>query len=141
VARSLETRWEVRLVELADAEAALATARHAQIPQPSPAEHAAAVGELPQLWSASNTAERDRKRLLRTLLGDVTLRPADSARDLRVGLRWNSGATQEVVVQRMSPLTQWRRAAPAAVALARQFGPSLTNPELAAALNNRTSRK
>jgi hypothetical protein len=39
------------------------------------------------------------------------------------------------VVQRIRPVTQWRRAAPAAVALARQVGPSLTNPELAAALN------
>ena len=36
----------------------------------------------------------------------------------------------------MRPVTQWRRAAPAAVALARQVGPSMTNPELAAALNN-----
>ena len=36
VARSLETRWEARLIELADAEAALATARHAQIPLPAP---------------------------------------------------------------------------------------------------------
>jgi excisionase family DNA binding protein len=136
VARSLETRWEARLVELADAETALATARHAQIPLPAPGELAAAVGELPRLWSAPSTAERDRKRLLRTLLGDVTLRPGDSVRELRVGLRWNSGAAQELVVQRMSPVTQWRRAAPAAVALARQVGPSLINPELAAALNN-----
>src|SRR5450756_560924 len=135
VARSLETRWEARLIELADAEAALATARHAQIPLPAPGELAAAVGELPRLWSAPSTAERDRKRLLRTLLGDVTLRPGGNARELRVGLRWNSGAAQEVVVQRMRPVTQWRRAAPAAVALARQVGPSLTNPELAAALN------
>src|SRR5665647_1403877 len=113
----------------------LATARHAQIPLPAPGELAAAVGELPRLWSAPSTAERDRKRLLRTLLGDVTLRPGGTARELRVGLRWNSGAAHEVVVQRMRPVTQWRRAAPAAVALARQVGPSLTNPELAAALN------
>ena len=135
VARSLETRWEARLIELADAEAALATARHAQMPLPAPEELAAAVGELPRLWSAPSTAERDRKRLLRTLLGDVTLHPGDSAGELRVGLGWNSGAAQEIVVQPMSPVTQWRRAAPAAVALARRVGPSLTNPELPAALN------
>jgi DNA invertase Pin-like site-specific DNA recombinase len=136
VARSLEGRWEASLVELADAEAGLATARHAKAPLPPPEELAATLGDLPRLWSAPSTAERDRKRLLRTLLGDVTLRPGDSARELRVGLRWNSGATEEVVVQRMSPVTEWRRTAPAAVALAREIGPGLTNPELAAALNN-----
>ena len=80
-------------------------------------------------------AERDRKRLLRTLLGDVTLRPGDTAGELRVGLRWNSGASEEILVQRLSPVTEWRRTAPAAVALAREIGPRLTNPELAAALN------
>src|SRR5450759_5096463 len=43
VARSLEARWEVRLVELAQAEAALAAARQTQPPLPPPDELAAAV--------------------------------------------------------------------------------------------------
>ena len=38
-------------------------------------------------------------------------------------------------MHRMRPVTEWRRAAPAAVALAREVGPRLTNPQLAAALN------
>src|SRR5674476_691284 len=92
VARSLESRWEARLIELADAEAALATARHAQKPLPDKEELANTVGDLPRLFTASSTADRDRKRLLRTLLGDVTLRPGDTASELRVGLRWHSGA-------------------------------------------------
>jgi len=135
VARSLEARWEARLIELADAEAALATARHAQIPLPAKEELAAAVGDLPRLFTASSTADRDRKRLLRTLLGDVTLRPGATADKLRVGLRWNSGATEELIVTRLRPVTETRRTAPATITLAREIGPALTNPELAAALN------
>jgi DNA-binding transcriptional regulator YiaG len=87
------------------------------------------------LWAAPSTSDKDRKRLLRTLLGDVTLRPGENARQLRVGLRWKSGASQELPVQRMSPVTQWRRAAPETVALARELGPRMTNAELAAALD------
>jgi hypothetical protein len=135
VARSLEARWEARLVELADAEAALAAAAATQPPPPPADELAAAVADLPALWSAPTTSDRDRKRVLRTLLGDVTLRPGPTPHQLRVGLRWNSGATEELTVTRMRPVTQWRRAAPEAVALARELGPRLTNPELAAALN------
>jgi DNA invertase Pin-like site-specific DNA recombinase/transposase len=135
VARSLEARWEARLGELADAETALATARQTQAPMPPADERAAAVADLPRLWSAPSTPERDRKRLLRTMLGDVTLRPGPSPRHLRVGLRWNSGATEEIVVARMSPVTEWRRTSAEAVALAREVGPRLTNPQLAAALN------
>ena len=135
VARSLEARWEACLVELARAEAALAAARQTQPPLPPAEELAAAVADLPALWAAPTTGDRDRKRVLRTLLGDVALRPGESPRRLRVGLRWHSGATEEVVVDRMSPVTEWRRTAAAAVALAREVGPQLTNPELAAALN------
>jgi DNA invertase Pin-like site-specific DNA recombinase len=135
VARSLETRWEARLVELAEAEAALAAAAATQPPLPPADELAAAVADLPALWSAPTTSDRDRKRVLRTLLGDITLRPGPTRHQLRVGLRWNSGATEELLVARMRPVTQWRRAAPEAVALARELGPRLANPELAAALN------
>jgi len=135
VARSLETRWEARLGELADAEAALAAAASSQ-PQLPPAEElAAVVADLPVLWAAESTSDRDRKRVLRTLLGDVTLRPGPTPNTLRVGLRWNSGATEELTVTRSRPVTETRRAAPEAVALARELGPRLTNPELAAALN------
>jgi DNA invertase Pin-like site-specific DNA recombinase len=135
VARSLETRWEARLVELAEAEAALAAAAATQPPLPPADELAAAVADLPALWSAPTTSDRDRKRVLRTLLGDITLRPGPTPHQLRVGLRWNSGATEELIVTRMRPVTESRRAAPEAVALARELGPRLTNPELAAALN------
>ncbi len=135
VARSLEARWEARLIELAEAQAALAAAGAAQPPLPPADELAAAVADLPALWSAPTTNDRDRKRVLRTLLGDITLRPGPTAQQLRVGLRWNSGATEELIVARLRPVTEWRRAAPEAIALAGELGPRLTNPELAAALN------
>ena len=135
VARSLEARWETRLVELTETETALAAGRRAQTPLPPPAELAAAVADMQALWAAPSTSDRDRKRLLRTLLGDVTLRPGPSPRQLRVGLRWKSGASQELTVHRMSPVTQWRRATPETVARARELGPRMSNPELAEALN------
>lgn len=135
VARSLESRWEARLLELTDAEAGLAVARAAQAPLPAPQELTAAAADFPALWSAPSTLERDRKRLLRTLLGDVTLRPGPDPGQLRVGLRWNSGAWEELVVDRLRPASEARRTAPDAVALAREIAPRLTNPELATALN------
>jgi len=136
VARSLEARWEARLAELAEAQAALAMQTQTQPELPSPNQLQATVADLPTLWSATTTSDKDRKRLLRTLLGDVTLRPATTdPTDLRVGLRWRSGATEELLVQRARPVTEWRRTSPEAVALARELGPRMSNPELAAALN------
>src|ERR1035437_9166473 len=73
VARTLEARWETRLTGLAGAEAALATQRSAQPELPSPDQLAATIADLPALWSAPATSDKDRKRLLRALLADVTI--------------------------------------------------------------------
>jgi DNA invertase Pin-like site-specific DNA recombinase len=135
VARNFENRLEARLSELAEVEAALATQRSATAPLPPRAELEAVVGDLGELWSAPTTSDRDRKRLLRTLVADVTLIPGAARSKLRIGIRWHSGSTEELVVQRMSRLTEWRRTAPEAIELARLLGPEMDNAALAAALD------
>ena len=75
VARSLETRWEARLAALADAEQALAAITDTLPPLPSRADLEALAADLPGLWHAPTTSHKDRKRLLRTLIADVTLLP------------------------------------------------------------------
>lgn len=132
VARTLETRWEARLAELADAEAALAAQLAGQDPLPEPAELAATAARLPELWHAPTTTSKDRKRLLRTLLASVTLMPAGDPADIRIGLHWNSGATDEITAGRRQ---QQPRTSPAAIELARKLGPGANNACLAAALN------
>jgi DNA invertase Pin-like site-specific DNA recombinase len=135
VARSFENRLEGRLAELAEAEAALVTQRAATVPLPPRAELEAVVTNLGELWAAPTTSNRDRKRLLRTLVADVTLIPDVDRAKLRIGIHWRSGATEELVAQRMSRVHEIRRTAPEAIELARQIGPDLDNHELAAALN------
>jgi hypothetical protein len=49
------------------------------------------VADLPGLWSATTTTDKDRNRLLGILLGDATItRPAADATHIDVGLRWKS---------------------------------------------------
>jgi DNA invertase Pin-like site-specific DNA recombinase len=136
VARSLETRWEVRLTELAEAEAALATQTASQPPLPDPDKLAAAAADLPAIWAAKSSTDRDRKRMLRTMLADVTITPStqDPTR-IDVGLRWNSGATQSLPVTRYRNAIALRRTDSQVIALARSIGADLDNASLAAALN------
>jgi DNA invertase Pin-like site-specific DNA recombinase len=134
VARSFENRLETRLAELAETEAALATQRAATAPLPPRAELEAVVTNLGELWAAPTTSNRDRKRLLRTLIADVTLIPDVDRAKLRIGLRWRSGTTEELVTQRMSRIHEIRRTDPAAIDMARRH-PELANSELAQRLN------
>jgi DNA invertase Pin-like site-specific DNA recombinase len=143
VARSLESRWESRLAALAEADKALAQAQAAVPPLPSRAELQALTANVAGLWHAPTTAARDRKRLLRTLVADVTLLPEPDLAKARIGIRWHTGATDEVVIARRMAVVAYRRTAPAAVELARRLGPTTDNTTLAAELNaagHRTGR-
>ena len=81
VARSLETRWEQKLHELAEAEAELAEQNKPR-PEPSREQLEALARDLPKLWAADTTAQRDRKRLLRAMIADVTLTSQPDSREL-----------------------------------------------------------
>jgi DNA invertase Pin-like site-specific DNA recombinase len=134
VARTLEAHWEQRLVALAEADKALLEERAAVPPLPSRAELQALTADVSALWHAPTTAPRDRKRLLRTLIADVTLLPEPDLAKARVGIRWHTGATDEAVIARRQRVTEWRRTDPAAIDLARRLS-HLPNRELANELN------
>jgi DNA invertase Pin-like site-specific DNA recombinase len=136
VARTLEARWEARLADLAGAEAALAAQRSARPELPAPETLAATAADLPALWADAATSDKDRKRLLRALLADVTITPdAEDRTKVMVGLRWKSGASQQAEVTRRKNAIQLRSAGPAVIGLGRKIGPQLDNAALAAALN------
>jgi DNA invertase Pin-like site-specific DNA recombinase len=100
VARSLEHRWEDKLQALAEAESAWTEAQAIMTPMPPRAELEALASDLPRLWAASTTSDKDRKRLLRTLVADVTLRSGHNSEVVRVGIHWRSGAAEELLVRR-----------------------------------------
>ena len=131
VARSLEQRWEAKLAVLAEAEAALAAAQAEVAPLPARAELEALARDLPRLWAAPTTSDKDRKRLLRTLVADVTLTSEPAGDGVRVGIHWRSGATEELSMTR--PGSGYRRTPAAAVELVRRLA-ERSDEEIAAEL-------
>jgi DNA invertase Pin-like site-specific DNA recombinase len=134
VARSLEHRWEEVLHEVTVAEAALAAAQAAATPLPPRAELEALAKDLPALWAAPTTAPKDRKRLLRTLVADVTLKSAAGDAQVRIGIRWRSGAAEEVIVRRPVPAPVARRTSATAIDFVKRHG-ACRDQETVAALN------
>ena len=135
VTRNLETRWENRLATLAETEAALATARDALPPAPDRATLQTLVSDMPRLWNADTTSAKDRKRLLRTLIADVTVLPEHDPAHARIGIRWHTGATDEITTTRpVHPGTAKRTPTPAAELVIR-LGPTTGNTDLVDLLN------
>jgi DNA invertase Pin-like site-specific DNA recombinase len=135
VARSLEARWEAKLVTLAEAEQALAATQAKLTPLPQPAELEALTSDLPRLWRAPTTQAKDRKRMLRTLIADVTVLPEPDRAKLRLGIRWHSGATDELLTSRHPSAITLRRTPAGAVELLQRLGPERDDAELAEELN------
>ncbi|MGW4985701.1 recombinase family protein [Streptomyces mirabilis] len=129
VARSLETRWEAKLTVLAQAETALADLIAAEPAVPEPGSLQQLAHDLPALWDAPTTTARDRKRLLRTLIADVTVRHVDDAR-AHIGVRWHTGATDEITCDRRT-----NRNPQAAVLIVRELLDTCSDAAIAEHLN------
>ncbi|MGO9905426.1 MAG: hypothetical protein ACLP4R_18820 [Solirubrobacteraceae bacterium] len=134
VARSLEERWEQKLRELKDAEAELAE-HVVPASDPSREQIEALARDLPALWVANSTAQRDRKRLLRTMIADVTLTSAPHEPEVHVGIRWQSGATEKHTIKRPKTRAEVTRTPPHAVERIRQLAAQHTNAQIAEQLN------
>jgi len=135
VARSLENRWEEKLTELKDAEAELA--EHV-VPssEPSREQLEALARDLPKLWAAETTGDRDRKRLLRTMIADITLTSKPAGRELQVGIRWRSGASEQHTIERPRTRQDVIRTPAEAIELTRQLAATHTNAQIAERLNS-----
>jgi len=136
VARSLEQRWEEKLRERIEAEQTL-VAQANDPPLPAREELEALARDLPRLWTSPATSVRDRKRLLRALIADVTLASAPNEKTVRIGIHWRSGATEEIGVERPAPAPVARRTPPEVVEVVKRLGPTHRDAELAHELNRR----
>ena len=103
--------------------------------EPSREQLEALACDLPKLWVADTTADRDRKRLLRTLIADVTLTSTPHSRELHVGIRWRSGAAEQHAVQRPPRPADAQRTPSPAVELTKRLGADHTNAQIAEQLN------
>jgi len=105
VADVLEAEWNAQLRKLAAAQEELERHRQAGRPVVTEQDRAdllAVAGDFPRLWRDPKTPDRERKRMVRLLLEDVTLRKADQ---LTVQVRFKGGATQTQMLP--LPLPAW----------------------------------
>jgi excisionase family DNA binding protein len=102
VARTLEQRLEQALADVERERRQLAALEQAR-PAPLTAEERRALGrlarDLPRLWHAKTTTDRDRKELLRTLLSEVIVTVREPERLAALELVWEGGARSELQVR------------------------------------------
>ncbi len=140
VADSLERRWNERLAELSKAEEEYSRAVKDEDPglsQEARDRIHALVSDLPRVWNDPRTPARERKRILRLLVEDVTLIRAQT---VQLHIRWKGGATTSLEHPLPLSAPDLRRTSAAVVELVRALATEQTDRQIAETLNARWLR-
>lgn len=138
VAASLERRWNEALTRVDEVKAEAAQFQ-AQKTRVLTAEQRAKIlvlaRDLPRVWRAPSTEAKDRKRMLRLLIADITVEDRRASRQLVLHVRWHGGACSDVTVTRRTPVAERLRYPAATVERIRALACSLPDTQIAQTLN------
>jgi len=140
VADSLEAEWNSKLRNLSEAQQERERQREQDrkvLSEPQRAAILALATDFPALWRDPKTPDRERKRMIRLLLEDITLLRGEQ---ITLHIRFKGGATRTLTLP--LPLNSWqlRQTSPDVVKEIDQLLDQYTYPQIAAILNERGLR-
>ncbi len=134
VADVLEADWNARLRELAEVTEQAERQQEEEHRRLSALEQQTIrnlVEDFPQVWKDARTSDRDRKRMVRWLLEDVTVNRQEEM--ITAHVRFKGGSTQTITV----PVGRGRCSSPELIVLIDQLLEDFTDAEVAEQLNER----
>src|SRR2546425_8718253 len=134
VADVLEADWNARLRELAQVQEEAQRQSEVEQRKLSALERQAIadlIDDFPRVWKDERTSDRDRKRMVRLLVEDVTVLKKEEV--ITAQVRFKGGATQTITMA----VSHGRRSAPQVIELMDQLLDEFTDAEVAEQLNQR----
>jgi DNA invertase Pin-like site-specific DNA recombinase len=138
VAGTLERRWNDTLVQLEELkkQAAEFQRQEAHVATPEQREKILALArDLPRVWHAPTTQAKDRKRMLRLLIKDITVEKSPQQKQLVIHIRWQGGTSSDLPVQLLPNMADRMRYPAALVDRVRGLAQSLSDAQIADQLN------
>jgi DNA invertase Pin-like site-specific DNA recombinase len=133
----LEAEWNDKLRALHDAQEELEHRRaeeHQKLDDERHQQILALATDFPRLWNDPRTPQRERKRMVRLLLEDVTLTKGDA---IAASVRFRGGATRSLSLPLAQPAWQLRQTSAAVVAEIDALLDDHTEGQIAGVLNDR----
>jgi DNA invertase Pin-like site-specific DNA recombinase len=134
VAATLERRWNDALVHCEELKQQAAEFQRQQARVATPEQKAkvlALAKDLPKLWHAPTTQAKDRKRMLRLLIKDITVEKSSVPKQLLVHIRWQGNSSTDFTLQRRPNMADRVRYPAAVVDRVRELARHLTDAEIA----------
>jgi DNA invertase Pin-like site-specific DNA recombinase len=138
VTGTLERRWNEALTRLDDIKTESAQFQGQKTRVATPEQKAkvlALARDLPRLWRAPTTQMRDRKRMLRLIIRDITVEKLSAQRQVILHARWQGGACSDIVVNLPLPIADRVRYPTSIVEKVRTLSKTSSDPQIAAHLN------
>ena len=142
VAGTLERRWNDALVHLDDLKKQAAEFQRQEARVATPEQKAkvlALARDLPRVWHAPTTQAKDRKRMLRLLIKDITVEKPPHQKKLLVHIRWQGGACTDLSVQLPPNIADRVRYPSAIVDRVRDLARSLLDAQIADEFNRKSN--
>jgi DNA invertase Pin-like site-specific DNA recombinase len=138
VAATLERRWNEALLAVEELKKQYAEfeRQEARVPTAEQKTKVLALAkDLPRLWHAPTTQAKDRKRMLRLLIKDITVEKRAEPKQALLHIRWQGGACTDVSVALPLPMAERLRYPTEAIDRIRELTHSMPNAQIAEQLN------
>jgi hypothetical protein len=91
--------------------------------------------DFPRLWNAKTTKAKDRKRMLRLLIKDITVDKEIGSKKGTLHIRWQGGATEDIPFTTPPPIYDQYRYSDEIINKVRTMASSFNNHQIAESLN------
>jgi DNA invertase Pin-like site-specific DNA recombinase len=138
VACTLEKRWNDALRRLEELRVQLAEVQRKEGVTLSAEQRASVLAlaqDLPRLWNSPSTEPKDKKRILRLMIQDITVERTADARLTLLHVRWQGGAAEELRVVRAPSAADEVRYPEELVERVRMLACSMSDKQIADELN------
>ncbi len=138
VAATLERRWNDALLQWEELKKKAAEFQRQEARVATPEQKAkvlALARDLPRLWHAPTTPSKDRKRMFRLLIKDITVERQSADKQLLVHIRWQGGACSDLQFQLPPKIADRLRYPATIVDRVRDLAQRLSDGEIADSLN------
>ncbi len=138
VAASLEKGWNEALINVEETKKDFAEHQrkeHITATKEQKAKLRSLARDLPRLWKSSTTQAKDRKRILRLLIKDITVEKLPEPKRIMLHLRWYGGACEDIPITLLPSIADQLRYPKEIIEKVKGLAKDLTGAEIARELN------
>ena len=138
VVRSLESNWNQKLKELEKAKQdyAIYNSKKAWIPSEKEEQDIRDLAQkIPEIWNAPTSTSKEKKRIIRILIDDVTVLAEKRYPDFSIGIRFRSGKCEQLSLKKNLPYGDRRKHTDNTISKIRELAATMDDHEIADQLN------